>query len=169
MSVTFPEATPVQGNGKVTAVVTLVAPAAPTVLELNGGTDISCYLRDFVSTADQATGTGPRRYCTRSQLQQLGTVSWTIDSLRYVYDPQGATTLPANAARTLLVSGLTIYLVERLGLPVETAWATTQKVRVHQVRLGVQVPTRSGDGEFDEFEIMQAIAYTREPFVGVVA
>lgn len=159
MTVIYPEATTVQGNIKVKAVLTVADAAAPKLAtEINAVTsvDLSCFLRNLVPDITTNTGTAPPRLCTTIQLPQEGLTQFSAFELRYVYDPQAADSTDDNAAKELLVQGTELYLVIRKGLDArETPYAATQHAEVWKVRLGRQNRVQSGDDEFAEFEISQ--------------
>ena len=173
MTVDFPEAAPSKGYSKVTAataVATLTAPSLGTEVSAASSVEVSGYLFDFAPTATQNKGSQPARLATTSQLDQLGLTSYSIPTLTYVYDPQGDDTADANKAKALLAEGAEVYLIERLGLLAKSVPFTVgDRVRVHHVRMGTQVPTRSGDDEFAVRQISQEVAYLEEPVDGVLA
>lgn len=143
MSVTFPDGVVAQGNELVIFVPTLANPAAPTDDELTaaGAVNLSCYLRGFEPTAEQAS-IADIRLCSKEQFETPGRVTNTINDLVYVYDPQdaGAVTPGAeNLAYHALADGTEGYLVARRGLDAQSvAIAATQVVDVYPVKMGAQ-------------------------------
>lgn len=176
MTLTLPEGVPTLGATKVKAVVTIASQAAPVLAtEINaaGSLDLSLYLypAGWNPTGTTAKGTRPVRLGSKSQREIFNRTTYSMATLQYVYDPQGPTT-GTNAARTLLVAGLKIHLVERRGLDAEfTAFAVSDKVRDHYVVLGAQVESGDMTDENGEFFIMQdAIYYNSSgPVNGVLA
>lgn len=167
MTTFFPESTPVLGNLSVKAVVAIADMAAPKLAtEINAASsvDLSCFLRPFSATPTTGSGAAPLRICTTTTLPQEGRTEFSAFELHYVYDPQGDDADADNAAKALLTRGTVLYLVIRKGLDaMNTAYAATQKVEVWKVRLGRQNRGQSGDGDQDEFEIVQMAFPVAEP------
>lgn len=159
MTVIYPEATPVQGNTKVKAVLTVADPAAPSLAsEINAASsvDLSCFLRAFAPSVTVNSGTAPPRLCTREQLPQEGNTQFAAIELRYPYDPQADDLTDDNKAKATLTQGTELYLVVRKGLDArEDDFAADEQVEVWKVRLGRQDRTWSGEDEFAEYEIAQ--------------
>ena len=161
MSVTFPEGVVAQGNELVIFVPTLANPAEPTVDELTGAgaVNLSCYLRGFEPSAEQAN-VPDLRLCSKEQFETPGRVTNTIGDLTYVYDPQDAAADSpdsGNLAYHALAEGTTGYLVNRRGLdaqddPIEA----DQVVDVYPVVMGAQrrVPI-DPSAEGSKFETIQ--------------
>lgn len=168
MTVIFPEATKVQGNTSVTVVQTVADMAAPDLSsEINAvsSVNVSCFLYSGgVGTATTAKGEAPRRVCTTETFQQFGNTSYEVSDLMYVYDPQGDDAAEANKAKAALVEGSEVFLVIRKGLDAKsTAYAAGQQVDIWHVRLGPQNRGVTGDGEFDEFAIVQSVIAIEPP------
>lgn len=164
-AVTFPDATKAQGNVSVTVVATIASTAAPDLSsEINaaGSVNVSCYLFDngAIVTSNTNKVTAPARLCTTEQFQELGNTTYEVADLQYVYAPQSASGATENKAKTLLVEGATLYLVERLGLAAggatPTDYAAGQYVNIYHVRLGKQNRVRQGDAESAVFGITQS-------------
>lgn len=173
MTMVMPEGTPTLGNTKLKAVVAVAAMAAPKLAtEINAvsSVDVSCFIypAGWNPTGSQGKGTKPRRVCETSQRDSLNSVQWTAPSLQYVYDPQEDGSDPANAAKTLLVEGSVIYIVERRGLNADTAFAVVDQTRTHYLRLGAQIPSGDITDENGEFFIMQEAEYVLNPVDGIV-
>lgn len=176
MTVVYPEGTPTLGNTKVKAVLSISDLEAPDLSsEINAGTsvDISCYLypAGWSPTGTTAKGTKPDRLCSKTSLEQLNRTTYSLGDLQYVYDPQASSSAEANAARTLLAEGTSLYLVERIGLDSDdVAFAAGQAVRTHYVTLGAQIPSGDRTDENGEFYIMQSLVYANSgPVDGVIA
>lgn len=163
MSVLIPEPVEAFGNTKLAVATAVADPAAPKMAtEINAASSVEAtfFVRDFAPTAAQNKGAAPRVLGTKGQAQGLGIVNYDVPTLRYVYDPQGDPTAEANKLKELLAPGTELYFIERKGLDPETVdWAVGQKTRVHHLRVGEQNETRSGDGEFDQFEVTQELVY----------
>lgn len=171
MTVIFPEATKSLGNTMVVAVATIANMSAPDLSsEINAGTSVigSCFLyADMVATGETNKGTAPTRACEKTEREEFGRTKFSISDIQYVYDPQAGAT-DENKFKDALAPDTELYLVERVGLDAQTtALAAGQKVNVHHVRVGPQNRTKTGDGEFDEFSITQAVSYIEDPVYDV--
>lgn len=168
MSVIFPEATAQLGNTSITVVQTVADMAAPKLAtEINAASsvNVSCFLYSGgVGTATTNKGSAPRRICTKAELQQFGVTNYEVTDLSYVYNPQAADSTDDNKAKAALTEGSEVYLIVRKGLDAETAaYATGQYVDVWHVELGPQNRGVTGDGEFDEFNIVQSVIVKSPP------
>lgn len=173
MSILYPEATPVQGNTKIQVVAdisSLSAPSLATEIDDAASLDISCFIRDWNPELQSNQGNSPSRLCTTVQLPVEGNTQFNPIEIRYVYDPQAATSTDDNKARALLTRGSEFYFVVRKGLDAQnTDWAASQYVEVWKVRCGRQNYVRSGEDEFSEYEITQQIFPLTEPTFGQIA
>lgn len=158
MTVLFPEATPVLGNQKVLVVDTVALLTAPDLsTEIGAGTtlDISCFIRDWNPDVQANPGQAPPRMCTTLQLPQEGRTQMQAIELRYVYDPQAATSTDDNKARLKLLQGLEFFAVVRKGLPYTTAMAIADYTETVKFRCGRQNYIQGDGDEFREYEIRQ--------------
>lgn len=173
MTVIYPEATSVQGNTKIVAVATIAdtsAPSLATEIGAAGSVDISCFIRDWNPELQSNQGNAPSRLCTTVQLPVEGNTQFSPIEIRYVYDPQAATSTDDNKARLLLAQGAEFYFVVRKGLDAQaTDWAASQYAEVWKVRCGRQNYVRSGEDEFSEYEISQLIFPLTEPTFAQIA
>jgi len=172
VSITYPEATPVQGNTKVQIVASIAdldSPDLSTEINAVASLDISCYIRDWNPELQSNQGNAPARLCTTVQLPVEGNTQFNPIEIRYVYDPQADDTTDDNALKALFVRGAEFYAVVRKGLDAQnTAWAVGQRVEVWKIRCGRQNFVRSGDDEFSEYEISQQIFPLSEHTDGVI-
>lgn len=153
----------IKSQGNTTLIVLTTPPAvttAPTKAELNAGKFITCHVYgDFGATPTQNTGSAPRKMCSRVEPQQLGNVTYTINDISYSYNPQAAAA-PAGAGNTAfdaLTEGALVYLVEGPGIDgLTSVLAEDDVINLYYVECGVQRRGRTGDGEFDEFNITQS-------------
>lgn len=159
MTVFFPEATPVLGNIKVNAMVTVADLAAikvATEWNATSSVDLTCFLRPFATNVTSASGTAPNRLCTTITLPNEGRTEIGGFELRYVYDPQALDTDPDNKAKAMLVRGTVLTLGIRKGLDARVvAAAVGQQTEAWKVRLGRANRVTSGDDDQAEFEISQ--------------
>lgn len=164
MTIVQPETFASQGNTSFYILTAApVDPAAPTVAEINAGVVGSCYFYGTgpSSTGEQATGERPRKACNKITVQALGAVTFTMEAAQYSHDPQGDAADEANAVRTALAEGTRVWIYDRMGKDAETAAVAAGDVmRGHHVDTGVQNWGQTGDGEFDEFSVTQAMTYT---------
>lgn len=172
MTVIYPEATPVQGNTKLKAVLTIATPASPslgTEIDAASSVDVSCFVRDWNPEINSNTGNAPSRVCTTVQLPVEGNTQFNAIEVRYVYDPQADDSTDDNKAKALLVRGTEFYMVVRKGLDAQaTDFAVGQRVEVWRFRAGRQNKVRSGTDEFSEYEISQQLFPLAEPVDGVI-
>jgi hypothetical protein len=173
MTIIYPEATSVQGNTKIQVVASIASTSAPSLAtEINDAAslDISCFVRDWNPELNSNQGNAPSRLCTTVQLPVEGNTQFSPIELRYVYDPQAATSTNDNKARALLTKGSEFYFVVRKGLDAQsTDWAASQYAEVWKIRCGRQNYVRSGQDEFSEYEISQLVFPLIEPIFAQVA
>ena len=158
MTVLFPEATPVLGNQKVLVVDTVALLTAPDLsTEIGAGTtlDISCFIRDWNPDVQANPGQAPPRMCTTLQLPQEGRTQMQAIELRYVYDPQAATSTTMDLARLMLLLGLVLLGVFLLGLPYTPGLAFADYTETVKFRCGRQNYIQGDGDEFREYEIRQ--------------
>lgn len=172
MTVVFPDAVKSQGKISVVAIALadLTSTSSPSLAELNtDGVNVSMYLYtgSAVPVSTTNTGESPRRLGSKNIIQEFGTTNHALGDLQYVYDPQASSSDPANAAKTLLVEGDEFYLVYRYGVDSEDAFALADKVNVWHVQVGPQNEGSTGDGEFDQLSITQAVIAKSTPVKGV--
>lgn len=129
--------TPADGNIKTVIVTTLADPAAPTVTELQGGTDISCYiaLGGFAFTTSQAT-ISDQRECSDQDYQRPGRKSISDATITVIDNTNSELAEEHNEAVTAMAEGTTGYIVRRRGLPAADDWAAEQTVTVIPVVFG---------------------------------
>lgn len=161
MPLTQPATVKSQGNTTLIVLTTPPAiPTAPTKAELNAGEFITCHVYgEFGATPTQNVGSAPRKMCSRVEPQQLGNVTYSINDVSYSYNPQeaGAPAGDGNEAFDALTEGAEVYLVEGAGIDgLTSVLATADVVNLYQVECGVQRRGKTGDGEFDEFNITQS-------------
>lgn len=143
MAVTIPPGVSADGMVRVLWVPAILDTTAPSIAELSaiGALDLTCYLTfdGFAPTAADTTYTDDR-LCLKVVLEDIGTATWTIDNLTYIWAPQGLVADVSQKAYIALVPGSVGFFVVRLGMDVETPWAAAQKVDIYPVKLGTQVP-----------------------------
>src|SRR4051812_11956234 len=120
MTVAFPDGIDAQGNAALWFVPALVNPLLPKLSELTAGANLSCAIDGFSAPSEQAS-TNDIRYCSTQQFETPGRVTTTIDPLNYVYDPQEPDNATEYKHYTTLTVGVRGFLVNRLGVDVNTA------------------------------------------------
>lgn len=131
-----PAAVAADGNIKV-AWCTTVTTTAPTTTQLNAGTDLSFYLTpDGLKPAVDQQEVADDRLADAQTFQIPGRYKYTLDKLRYVFNP---TSSPDNAAAVALTNGAVGYLVVRFGIASATAWTASQKVDIWPLTIGAPV------------------------------
>lgn len=175
MTVVLPEGTPTLGNTKVAAcvaVVDLEAPKVATEISAVTSLDASGYLypAGWNPTGSTAKGTAMARLASTRQKERLNRTTYSLPNLQYVHDPQGDDSDPGNEAREMFVEGVELFIVERIGLDADVAWATGQRTITHHIRLGAQIDSGDRTDENGEFFIEQAVVYVNDgPVRGVTA
>lgn len=134
-------------NRKLTWVLTLADPSAPTVTELNAGLDLECLVsaQNFqLGATDEDTITDPA-LCSNSNSSVPGRVTYNgeMDFFRWTTDPED------EAWTTFTEAGLSGFLVQRLGIPHTTAWAALQDCQTYEAVTGtpmIQTPDNNVTG-----------------------
>lgn len=171
MTVITPEASTVSGNTKVAF---LAAVAVQTAVDLSSEIgavttlDVSMFVRDWDPQISTNEGSAPPRLGTTAQMPVEGYSQFSAVDLRYVYDPQAATSTDDNKARLLLAQNSEHFVIVRKGIAFTTAFAVGQYYELWKVRAGRQNYVRSGTDEFAEFEIQQKLFPLLEPVVGQI-
>lgn len=117
------------GRGMVAFATAIADTAAPKVTEATAATAITYSLTPDGfrhETTENVIADG--RYTLKQGLELPGTVS---DSLEVQY-------VAGTPAQTALTEGATGFIIHRIGVPNETAFAAGQKVDIIPVRAGVQ-------------------------------
>ncbi|GHJ59132.1 hypothetical protein NOK12_16500 [Nocardioides sp. OK12] len=168
MTIVFPDAVKAQGNLSVTVIpaASLSSVSAPSVAELAAeGVNVSMYMFTGAAlpTKTTATGEAPRRLGSKEMNTEFGTTTRAIADLSYVYDPQAAPGASVNAARDALVEGSKVYIVYRWGVDAEQPLAAGDKVDIWEAELGPQNKGQTGDGDFDQLNIVQSVISNTPP------
>lgn len=170
MSLTFPEATSVEGRRD--AIILTTAPVDPTAVtptETSTGVNATMYfLGQFAPSGTQNKGNAPSRLGEVFQLPKLGKAVLESPTLSYVHDPQGADEDEINAVRTACAPGSEIWIVQRPGVLVEADVAADQKYRLYHLRTGQSWEVPTGDDEFAIERVMQETEYITAPISGVI-
>lgn len=172
MTVSYPESVPTLGNIKViavTAVASLTAPSLAT--EVGAGTSVEMSGAFMASGWSPATTQGKttkqRRLASTSDteiltpaLHQVGTLMWSNG------DPQS----PDTDIDGIMVEGALIYWIERLGVDADTAFAASDEVVTHYLRLGKPYRVYDPTADNGEFYMAAEAVYANEgPVDGTLA
>jgi len=139
-------------------VETLANPLAPDLsTEINAVSSVAleCLVVGQFDIDFSVDRTQLRRMCSRQVRERSGPVTYSIQDLFVVYDPQDMAA-PVSAAYAALQDGATGYLVERRGVHVDTAWAVGDLVRV----IPVEVANANPAPAEDDNELQARIAFT---------
>jgi hypothetical protein len=170
---TRPAAAKVYGKEKWLFAAALSAPPKVTELTGTGTIDMSCYFYDDTArpSVTQDGVTAPKRICDTQQFQSMGTAQWGGGNAMYAVDPQADAGDDGKKALEALPEGTTGWLIKRVGVAVDTDFATGDFVSAYPVEFGVPVDVTEGDGEAAEAAIQQAYVITGPPqiIVSVVA
>lgn len=164
----FPVSVQAAGTIKVIYVPTLADPTTPTTTELSGASalDATPYFRaDAFAIAIAQDRVDDTRLSDVAKRNSLGLSEYTIDALRYIWQPQVAAATAGNKAYDTFKSGVTGYLAIRFGtktLLSNAAVATGQKIgSVYAVQFGDQLKTiPTGDNAVHTIEQNVTITLT---------
>jgi hypothetical protein len=142
MPITVPLPVPADGTVSIRWVTALAAPAAPKLAtEINAvsSVDITCLLtKEGFAPSAEPNAITDERLCSKQIFEDFGTVTYTLDELEYIIDPQNPTSA-SNKALATFVSGISGFLIARWGKDVDIAWAVGDKVDVYPVKMGPAV------------------------------
>jgi hypothetical protein len=144
MALTVPPGIPSDGTWRVWFVPTMATPASPSIATDigNAGTvDGSCLLTKSGFGLDASVEKfKDERLCTIQVFEQNGQVTYSINDIEYVIDPQ----TPASATNKLYAmtgAGLaSAFIIIRFGMAADTAPVAAQKVWVIPVAFAPAVP-----------------------------
>lgn len=173
MTIVYPESTPVLGAVKVkavTAIADLEAPQLGTEVDAATSIDMSLALMaaGWAPSITQGKSTRMRRLGSKRDLEILNPALAQMGAVQYsVGDPQN----PDSDITGLLVPGALLYFVERLGPDAEdVAFAASDLVRVHYLRLGELMPMYDATADNGEFYRGQEAVYVNNgPVDGTLA
>ena len=163
MAVDMPPTTKALANQLIILLTTPPASSTgiPTLAEVNAGLDAQCFIYGvFNVTPTQNTGEGPRKNCRPNAPTNLGMVTYPAAEVQYSYMPQELGT-PGHAGNKLyeaLEPGATVTAVVLDGIPgVTDAVVLGDVADVYDMTVGVRRKGQTGDGEFDEKSVTQAL------------
>ena len=139
-------------------VETIADTAAPKLAtEINAASSVAleCLVVGNFDIDFSVERTQLRRMCSRQVRERSGPVTYSIQDLFVVYDPQDMLA-PVSAAYAALSDGNSGFLVERRGVHVDTAWAVGDLVRV----IPVEVANANPAPPEDDNELQARVAFT---------
>lgn len=138
---------PFEEYTRVVWVDTIADISAPTVSELELGTDVTCHLtKDGLNPGGSTNGVDAAALCSRVDSQVAGSVSYdaTLRFFRYS---------DSDDAWEMASWGDAGYLVVRRGPRYDVAWAFGQPVEVYQAQFGEKIPASSAANTLQTFEV----------------
>jgi hypothetical protein len=139
----IPASIPSDGTVSLRWVPTIADPTAPKLSELTAATALAleCYLKENFNPDGTSEDVEDRRMCSKQVFQRGGMITYTIDDLIAIMDPQNQES-DSNKAYAALAPGATGFLVARWGIDLEgdeAEWAVGQIVDVFPVEIGHRV------------------------------
>lgn len=153
------------GKIKIYFVPTISNIAAPTVAQLNAGTDLSSFItKDGLTVPADQNNVDVAVLSDTFDAQVVGSFGGAIEltGVRHVADAD-------DDFWNLAAYGLTGYLVIRRGPPTATAWAATQKVEVYPMQFHQPVPAQTGGNTVGQFTVSAPVTSQPEPKATVAA
>lgn len=139
----------------VESIATPTAPSLATEINAASSVALECLVTGQFNIDFSVDRTQLRRMCSRQVRERSGPVTYSVQDLFVVYDPQNMAA-PVSAAYAALTDGATGYLVERRGVHVDTAWAAGDLVRV----IPVEVANANPAPPEEDNELQARIAFT---------
>jgi hypothetical protein len=153
------------GLMKVSFVPTIANIAAPTVVEVNAGTDLTPRLTpDGLNISTDTNSIDSTKMSSTANAAKAGRRTFTC-SVTYTR----GTAAPELAVETALVYRATGYLVVRRDVAYATAYAAAQKVEVYPVELGEPNPTSPAPDTLQNVEVPMYITGQPQSYSSRVA
>ena len=172
MSIFLPETVNSLGKTSVVMVSAIANQSSPSLAsEINATTsvNVSCFLYGAAAgSVTTAKGEAPKKLCTVNQFQERGIATVEVGDLSYSHHPQRALTDAANKAKASLLDGSRWYMVVRSGKAGDTALISADRVDIWYVELLNQNRGVTGEGDFDQFAILQSVIAKANPVYDVV-
>lgn len=148
MTIIYPEGISTIGNLSLQLLPAIAAPATKvTLAEWTAGTPMQLSIRNLGANGEQNVFEDIR-LGTVDIMESLGRNRISIDPVQVVFDPQNPTSTTDYKVHTLLKTGGTVFLAQRLGVDQYSAATATQILSyIYQVKVGVpnEVPTDPTD------------------------
>ena len=139
----------------VEAIADPLAPSVATEVKAASSVSLECLMTAPFDIDFSVERTQLRRMCSRQVRERSGPVTYSIQDIFVVYDPQDLAA-PVSKAYAALTDGTTGYLVERRGIDVDTDWAAGDLVRV----IPVEVANSNPAPPEDDNELQARVAFT---------
>jgi hypothetical protein len=151
-------------------VETLANPSAPKLTEINATSSVAleCLIVGQFNIDFSVDRTQLRRMCSRQVRERSGPVTYSVQDLSVVYDPQDLAA-PVSKGYAALSDGNSGFLVERRGVHVDTPWAVGDLVRVIPVEVANANPAPPEDDNELQARIALTVIGEVEKDVAVVA
>ena len=151
-------------------VETLANPSAPKLTEINATSSVAleCLIVGQFNIDFSVDRTQLRRMCSRQVRERSGPVTYSVQDLSVVYDPQDLAA-PVSKGYAALSDGNSGFLVERRGVHVDTPWAVGDLVRVITVEVANANPAPPEDDNELQARIALTVIGEVEKDVAVVA
>jgi hypothetical protein len=151
-------------------VETLANPSAPKLTEINATSSVAleCLIVGQFNIDFSVDRTQLRRMCSRQVRERSGPVTYSVQDLSVVYDPQDLAA-PVSKGYAALSVGNSGFLVERRGVHVDTPWAVGDLVRVIPVEVANANPAPPEDDNELQARIALTVIGEVEKDVAVVA
>jgi len=163
MAITLPPTAKALGRKVVVFLDTPPAAATgiPTTVEITAAMFGSLHLyTPFNVQPSQNTGEGPRKLGVQTVPTELGLTNFPAVDVQYSYLPQelGTPGADGNELYELLVPGTQVTVVVLNDLPGDSSSVTAGDVAdIFLMECGVRRKGETGDGEFDQFSVMQSL------------
>ena len=132
-----------------------LAPSLATEINAVSSVALECLVVGNFNIDFSVDRTQLRRMCSRQVRERSGPVTYSVQDLFVVYDPQDMAA-DVSKAYAALTDGASGYLVERRGVHVDTAWAAGDLVRV----IPVEVANANPAPPEDDNELQARVAFT---------
>ena len=143
----MPQKYPFDEHTRVSLVTSITNIAAPTVAQLNAGTDITSHLtKDGLNPGGSTNGVDSAGLDSRVDSQVAGSVGYQMVLRGFRYSDSDSFWNLANW-------GDVTHVVVRRGPAHDAAWAAAQKVEVYKVEMGEPIPTPSATNTLQTFEL----------------
>ena len=138
---------PFEEYTRVSLVTTVSNLSGPSTAELNGGTDITCFLtKDGLNPGGSTNGVDSGSLCNRVDSQVAGSVS-------YSFTLRGFRFSDSDDFWDACSWGHNTHVVVRRGPAYDAAWANGQDVEVYKVQMGEKIPAASAANTMQTFEV----------------
>lgn len=143
---------PFEEYTRVAFVPTIADIDAPTIPELDAGTDISCDLtKDGLNPGGSTNALDSGSLCSKVDSQEAGTVGYQMELKAYLYRDQDNNIVLDEGLWPLVNWGDRGHIVVRRGPRFDAAWYTGQPVEVYKIQWGEPIPAASASNAQQTF------------------